>query len=303
MSKERSSKNTSRNAIVRFSAWCRREPLVLFLLLGLALFGAERLLRPSLGSESFAIDVGEGEIVRISSLWEAQMGRAPTPAELDGLVDDHVREEVLYREAIRLGLDRNDTIVRRRLAQKMGFLLEDTLQIEEPSDADLARWYATQSERYREPARTTLAHIYFSRDRRGERSESDARELLAQLLVDSELQTGWRTLGDPFMLRREYADRSRRELSEQFGAGFSVALEALPVGAWGGPIPSVYGHHLVRVSGRSEAMLPELANVRDQVLQGYRDERRREANRNALKALRARYRVTSVLERAAGTQR
>ena len=197
----------------------RHEPLMLFLLLGLAVFLAERMVGGR-GGEDATIVVDARQIDRLHKLWFTQTRRPPTDFELDALVQDHVREEVLYREALRLGLDRDDTIIRRRLAQKMGFLMDDTARIDEPGDDALEAFYEANRQRYLEPRRTTFRHVYVKRDR------ADSGRLAEELLrrLTSEPEVNWRALGDPFMLQREYAERSDAELAELFGGAFTEQL-------------------------------------------------------------------------------
>ena len=285
-----SSKGRSLNDLVGIF---RREPLILFLVLGLALFVAERFVRGSGDPESYQIFVGETELQWLSGLWEAQTRRAPTENELRALIDDHVREEILFREALRLGLDRGDTILRRRLAQKMSFLIEDNVAIDEPDETELESYYQDHLERYLEPERFTFLHVYLSRDQRGDDAYAQAVELLAEVKLDTD---SWRSLGDPFMLRREYAERSRQEITELFGAKFADEISALEADTWQGPIESVYGYHLVKIAARRESTQPPLADVRGRVVEDFKAERRSAANDQAYQRLRERYEIVSEIE-------
>ena len=264
----------------------RRSPLVMFLLLGAGVFAVDRGLDGP-GAKR-VITVTDEQIGAIRERWAAQWGRPPTDRELDGLLDEAVREEVLYREALRRGLDRGDPIIRRRLAQKMTFLLEDRTQAPQAAGDDLETYYATRAEQYREPRRTTFRHVFLSRDRRTD-PQRDAAALLRA--VRSAGGDGWRRLGDPFALLREYADRTDQEIAELFGGGFAAALPALAAGTWQGPVESAHGAHLVQVIGRVEPRLPALTEVRDRVADDLLESRRRERNRAALLALRERYDV------------
>ncbi|MCY4073996.1 MAG: peptidylprolyl isomerase [Acidobacteria bacterium] len=217
------------------------------------------------------------------------MGRAPTAPELDRLLDEAVREEILYREAQRLALDRDDPIVRRRLAQKMTFLLEDRVEAAAPTPGEIRAHYAAHADRYREPRRTTFRHVFLSPARRAD-AERDAERLL-DVLGATAGGGGWRRLGDPFMLLGEYADRTDRELAVLFGEPFAAALGELAVGEWRGPVRSAHGVHVVRVLGRRETTLPGLAAVRERVAADLVEVRAREQNEAAFEALRARYEV------------
>ncbi len=275
--------------------------LAVFLGLGLGVFALERWVRGAGDPESRRIDVGAAEIARLAGLWQTQAQRPPSAAELAGLIDDHVREEILYREALRLGLDRDDTIVRRRLAQKMSFMISDTARIPEPTADELLRFFEEHADRYREPGRTSFVHVYYSREVRGEEAALAAGRDLAALGANGAADEEWRRMGDPFMLQREYAERSERELSELFGGGFARGLAELPTGEWSGPLASAFGVHLVRVLTRSAPGQPDLAQVRSRVLEDYRATRHREANEAAYESLHKRYRVT--VERIEGFER
>ena len=236
-----------------------RDPLLVFLVIGVGVFALDRMAGGVFDPESRSIFVAREQVIRLADLWSAQIGRLPTAAELDSLVEDHVREEVLVREAMRMGLDQDDTIVRRRLAQKMSFLIEDTVVPDDVSDADLAAYFEENADRYGEAQRFTLRHVYVSPDRRGSDEEAlrVAEDVLAQLQAESggaePENTLWRRLGDPFMLRREYGRRTAADLAELFGGAFVESLATLPIGDWAGPVESAYGYHVVRLSLRTEA--------------------------------------------------
>jgi peptidyl-prolyl cis-trans isomerase C len=271
-------------------------PLAVFLLLGLGVFALDRW-RDDGGAAAQTIEVTPEQLAGIQARWSAQWDRPPTEQELAGLVDDAVKEEVLYREALRLGLDRDDTIVRRRLAQKMTFMLEDGAAVLSPTDAEVEAYHAARRERYLEPRRTTFVHVFLSDDRRAD-PVGDAGELLGALeRGDGER---WRQLGDPFMLLREYAERSDQEIGELFGGPFADALADLPPHTWRGPIRSAYGTHLVRVVARTEPRTPPLDEVRAQVVEDLVADRRREQNDMAFEELRARYDVRMPAASAAG---
>ena len=272
----------------------RRSPLAVFLLLGAGVLAVDRWLDGA--GAARVITVTDEQIGAIRERWAAQWGRPPTGRELEGLIDEAVREEVLYREARRRGLDRDDPIIRRRLAQKMTFLLEDRTEAPRAAAGDLETYYAAHAERYREPRRTTFRHVFLSRDRRTA-PERDAAALLREVRAGG--GDGWRQLGDPFALLREYTDRTDQEIAELFGGGFATALPTLAAGTWQGPVESAHGTHLVQVIGRVEPQLPALDEVRARVADDLLESRRRERNQAALLALRERYEVRTP-EPAAG---
>lgn len=263
------------------------SPVLAFLLLGIAVFAGERWLADH-NDERRIVRVTAEQVDALRARWGAQWGRAPTDRELQGLIAEAVREEILYREAVRMSLDRDDAIVRRRLAQKMTFMLEDNSEVPAPTSHAVEEYFSRHAERYREPLRTTFRHVFLSDDRRTDPWE-DAAALLQE--VRNRADGSWRRAGDPFTLLREYADRTGRQIAESFGADFAAALGDLPVGGWHGPINSEHGTHLVRVLERSTPRMPPLDDVRGQVVQDLLTARRREQNREALQALRERYLV------------
>ncbi len=259
-----------------------KDPLALFLLLGVAIFVVDAWIPDP---DDTTIQVGVLDIARLSDQWQAQMGRSPTETELAGLVDAHVREEMLVREALRMGLDANDVIVRRRLAQKLTFLTEDLALLEPATEADLMEFFESNVERYQVPARFTFSHIYFSPDRR-EAARADAEAALPAVNEDN-----WRTIGDPFMLRRTYAHVTVADIRKDFGTAFSQALPELEGDGWVGPVESGYGFHLVRIDRRTASRLPDFGEVRDRVGTDYDTQRRTDANDSYYETLAAQYRV------------
>ena len=270
----------------RLPRWLR-DPLVVFVLLGVGVFALDGWLA---GGESArpVIEITPDEVDGLRARWIAQWGRAPTEAELQTLVDQAVDEEILYREAQRLGLDRDDAIVRRRLAQKLTFILEDAGETGPPSQAEVEEYYAGHAERYRRPGRTTFDHVFLSGDSRTDPA-GDAAALLDRVRAGDD--DGWQRLGDPFMLARTYVDRSDQEIAGLFGRVFADAVAGLPVGGWNGPVDSTYGVHLVRVKGRTPSRAPALAEVRDRVTADLHEDRRRERSRAAYQELRDAYEV------------
>lgn len=263
-----------------------RSPLVVFLVLGAVAFAVERWLDAA--GAGRVVMVTEEQLGAIQERWAAQWGRPPTGRELEGLIDEAVREEILYREAQRRGLDRDDPIIRRRLAQKMTFLLEDSAETPAAAAGDIETYYADHAERYREPRRTTFRHVFVSRERRADAAR-EAAALLRQVRAGA--ADGWRQLGDPFVLLREYADRTDQEIAELFGGGFAMALPSMAAGTWHGPVESAHGLHLVEVVGRAEPRLPALDEVRDRVAEDLLESRRRDRHEAALRTLRERYEI------------
>jgi len=221
----------------------RRNPLLQFATFGALLFFAYGLLHDTRTGDANRIELSAADIERIRELWAMQWKRPPTENELQGLVEAHIREEVLYREALAMGLDEGDTVIRRRLAQRVTFMAEDLASRVEPTPEELQRHFEAQLDRYLLPARVSFSHIYFSVDRRGDEAESDARAALAHPET---------ARGDPFMLQSDFPSRTQQEVRELFGVDFARALFEVEPADWRGPIASSYGLHLVRVHERTE---------------------------------------------------
>ena len=187
-------------------------PLIRFLAIGAVLFGLHTLLRRSTPDEGNRVEVSLADIDRMRGLWQRQWRRPPTEKELEGLINQFIREEILYREAVAMGLDQNDTVIHRRLAQKMELLSNDLAAWAQPTEDEMQQYLEQKPERYGIPARISLSHVYMSRDRRGAAVEDDARHVLHKLRSKSISPGEYRELGDPFMLQYDYPSRSQQDL-------------------------------------------------------------------------------------------
>jgi hypothetical protein len=266
------------------------DPLLHFLLIGAAIFVLfYQIADPETVTEN-RIVISEGDIDRMITLFERKLQRLPTQQELNGLVEADIREQILYREALAMGLDEDDTIVRRRLAQKVEFMFNDLVDITEPTDAELQTFLDEHADKFTESARTSFLHVYLNKDRRGDSTEADALQLL-DALNSSDNTLDPATAGDPFMFGYEFDDQSEQQVARMFGNEFDESLRTLTPGGWQGPVTSGYGLHLVYIKDRTESWLPPLAEIRDSVLYEFLAVRRQQANQAFYKALRERYQV------------
>ena len=262
-----------------------RDPLVFFLLAGAGLF----VIADWFGEDeiSYAIELSPQALQRLSDQWNMQMRRPPSSEELNGLVEQHIKEEIYYREAQRLDLETNDTIVRRRMVQKLTFLTEDIATATAPTETELLQYYETHRETYMRPKRVSFKHRYFSKDRRQDAQADAVRAVKKADLV-----------GDPFMLQREYALRSAREIRDLFGQEFSDKLMTLTKSAnWQGPIKSAYGWHPVLISSIQEEAIESFEQVRERVKVDLQQTARETANQRYYAQLREKYRVIYPDER------
>ena len=268
-----------------------REPLVHFLLIGAAIFAVFSAVEDeaeSVGNDLVVITAGEVE--QLTALWQKRWQRPPTAEELQTLVEEHIREEILYREALALGLDRDDTIIRRHLRRKFEFLAEDLAATRQPEAAELAAYFEINQVRYRTPARVSFTQLYFKSNRRGMSDAAQARLVLTALRSGTQA-TDIEELGDGTLLNHSYRERSEAEIVATFGVDFAEALSRLDIGRWTGPLASDYGLHLVRLDARLAEEIPPLSAIEDQVRNDWAYEQRQGANAALYEALRARYEV------------
>ncbi len=268
-----------------------REPLVHFLILGLALFVVYTAVNrgPARTPQSHQIVLTLDDLRQLQIGFVAQWQRPPTPQEMVGLIENRIREEILYREALAMGLDKDDTIVRRRMAQKMEFLAEDVASAHEPTAEELKAWFAKNTKMFTQPPRVTFRHLYFSPDRRGPHVREDAAKALAKLAGKPAGWPGAAALGDPFMMSDYLADRTPDQIAKDFGPPFAKSLFEQKPGTWTGPIESGYGWHLVFLDSLMPARVPVFEEVEPDVKTAWLAAQKAEAWDKAYRAMRAKY--------------
>ncbi len=269
-----------------------REPLLHFVLIGALLFAVTALRQKQ--SEQAEIRISAGEVAQLAAFWESQAQRKPTAEELRGLIDERIDEEVLAREAVRLGLDRDDVIVRRRLAQKMAFVSDDLAVVAEPAEAELREYFDTHRDAYTTPDLYALRHVYFNPDHHTA-VDADAQRALQRLARGANANE----VGDPFMLPRELADVSRDDILRDFGSSFADAVTGSAPGDWSGPVRSPFGVHLVKLESHTPSSTARFEDVRDRVREAYLAKKQQEANVALRAKLRQQYKV--VVETAEGS--
>ena len=264
-----------------------REPLTHFLVLGILIFAVSHWLESR--SQRYVITIAPGDLTRIENSYVQQYGANPTPAQLRTMVDNTVREEIYLREALALGLDKDDEIVRRRLAQKYQFLQADMATPRQPSQAELRRWFDTHAAQFAEPARRTFDQRYFAIDQRG---EAAARQLAAT--AAGRLGQGQpAAIGDEFPGPKVTARLARDDTERLFGsAEFARAVFAAQPGRWIGPVRSGFGWHVVRVTDSTPARPRGFAEARQDALAAWQEQDRDARNDAAYRALLARYTVS-----------
>jgi peptidyl-prolyl cis-trans isomerase C len=262
-------------------------------LIGAALFGIYSLM-PSgqiTPATSKEIRLTLDQAAQLVQVFRAQWGRDPTPQELRRLVENTVQEEILYREALAMGLDKGAEIVKRRMAQKMRFLAEDVAAAREPTTAELRSWFEKHTALFALPPRLSFRHLYFSPDRRGARAREDAAQALLKLAGQSEDSPLAAALADRFMFQEYYRDRTPEYLGKEFGPQFALAVEKLTPRSWQGPIESGFGWHLVFVDTVIPGRVPAFEEIEPDVKSAWLSEQKSLTWDKAYREMRAKYRV------------
>jgi peptidyl-prolyl cis-trans isomerase C len=270
-----------------------REPLLHFLALGSVLFVVYGYMQRGRGGveSSRQIILSLDEVAQMQTYFVSQWHRQPAPAEFQAMVEDRVRQEVLYREALAMGLDKDDTIVKRRMAQKMEFLAEDVAAAHEPSTAELEAWYVKNRDKFALPGRYTFRHLYFSPDKRAKNAQNDAAKALAKITRQPEDSKLAVSLADRFMFQDYYADRTPEAIAKEFGPQFAAALEKLKPDSWQGPVESGYGWHLVFVDTVIPGRIPAFEEMEVDVKTAWLAEQKQQARQKAYAEMRAKYTV------------
>ncbi len=269
-----------------------RSPLLHFLVIGAVIY----LLYGITDSETTSVSPGTitvttGDIEWLESSWQKRWSRPPTPDERKGLIDQFVRETVMYREALAMGLDQDDVIIRRRLTQKLEFLFQDLADTVGPTDQELREYFEANQDRYRELDVVALTHVFLDPDRRGDQTLADAGALLAELTALDDPTQDAAGLGDQLMLQRYYPQHSEPDIARLFGHEFARSVFELEPGQWCGPVLSGYGMHLVYVHDRLQAPPPSFDAVVEQVRENWRTDQRQSFNDEFVANLLSRYDV------------
>jgi len=269
-----------------------REPLVHFLLLGMGLFLLYGLVNKS-QDDSDTIIIDNYDLNNIIASWEMQWKRLPTDEELKNLIQQNIKQEIFYQEALKMNLDHNDEIIKRRLAQKMQFLSNDLASINEPSDEELQKYYDIHFTDYLTPYTFSFYQIVFSPDNRQD-PQGDAEHMISQIknLPIAEVETKGDALPFPFFFESIDAD----DLDRQLGIDFSTSMEPLETGSWVGPIESGFGYHLIYLTEKTGPQIPELENVKDDLLRDMEYDNQKKLNDLIFEELKKNYSIEFDLD-------
>jgi len=269
-----------------------KEPLFQFFLIGIVLYAVYALFGKIDNSlDENTVIVTEGDLAWMADSWTKRWNRPPTASEFKGLIDHHIEESILYQESLKMGLDKNDVIIRRRLAQKLRFLQEDLTKPPEPADEELDMYFNENIAKYSPEELITMTQIFFDPDNRDEATLRDAENTIKVLQKMDIADIEPAEYGDNFMLQNYYPGLSEIEIAKLFGNDFAQSVMVLKPGQWHGPILSGYGTHLVYISERIEPVQPIFTEVRELVLEDWRIAKQEEINNLFIEGLISRYTI------------
>ena len=268
------------------------EPILHFFVIGAIIYGAFYIVAKEepLPQEQ-TIVLSEQQIEWLAASFEGSWKRRPTQAELDGLIEYTVRETALYREALKMGLDRDDTVIRQRLAQKIRFLSQDLQRIPEPTDAQLQAYLDDHQDRYALEAEIAFAHVFFNPDKRKDQLIPDAEGTLKILLEQSVAPGSSAEFGDGMLLPGAFSGARKAEVARNFGIEFADQVFALQPGGWQGPVSSAYGLHLVYVSDLQQPALPGIEDLRDRLSRDWAQSQSEELSEAFVDRIVSQYRI------------
>ena len=262
--------------MIRIITRLLKEPILQFFILGAGIFIIFGYLGETQDYNSKKIIVSPGQIERLTEGWKKTWMRPPTVNELKGLIKDHINEEIYYREALSMGLDQDDIIIRRRLRQKMEFLYQDLNAPMNPTNSELQNYLDENTEKFRTDPQITFRHIYFNSDQRGNNTRQDAQKLLDKLKGNDSFAIN--NSGDTFALPLTYDSVSKTQVANLFGKDFAENLIGLEPNIWQGPVSSSYGLHLVLIKEWKQSEIPKLNQIRDEVEKDYLEKQQQKIN-------------------------
>ncbi len=268
-----------------------KEPLFLFLVTGTMLYFTYTSFNNYLNRDENIVIVTSGEISLLEQTWQSRWNRPPTPEEKQGLIDGYIKEMVLYKTAVEMGLDKDDPVTRRILVQKLEFLGADLIRPPQPSEQELIAFFEKNEEQYIPPEMITMTHIFFDPDKREDETLSDADKALQELASKAEFDGDLSAYGDAFMLQSYYPNRSELDIRKLFGGGFTESVFQLEAGKWHGPVLSGYGTHLVYIHDHQKNELPAFDKVREKVKEDWMADMQKKLNDKYIDGLMARYEI------------
>jgi hypothetical protein len=271
-----------------------REPLLHFLVIGAGIFFLFNHLNLS-NVEKAAFDnrkiiITQADLDSLATSWLKAKGRPASEEERERQLKYHIREQVLYREAMIMGLDKNDVIVRRRLAKKMNYLFDDLTVVSEPNEQELEKFISEHASLFTRLAEVSFSQVFLEPAEHGRDINKDAEKLLGEL---QQKPTSFDAinLGDRSLLPYDFTGERKNEIAGMFGGHFAKLIFTSDIGSWQGPMISGYGVHLVNIHSRTTDVLPPLAEIHKQVLKEWISIKRREANEVFYQSMAERYEI------------
>jgi len=263
-----------------------------FMFIGAVIYALYGLFaEPVVEETDKTIVVTAGEIEWMQASWQKRWNRPPTAQEFDGLIQQYIKETVLYREALTMGLNKHDQVIRRRLAQKLEFLAKDLVALTPPTEDELLAYFDEHQARYQAPTLYTFTQVFFDPDKRGDATLEDAEAVKATLIAQGDAIDDAGALGDGLMLQNYYPQKDRAEIQKNLGSGFTDTLITLAPGQWHGPVLSGFGVHLVYVNNITVPPPPVFAEVRERVIADWSLDRGEELNDKFYANLREQYSI------------
>ncbi len=272
-----------------------KEPLLHFLLIGFIIFFSAYYVTKQRDAHTIVID--NAVMAKLAMAWQTQFAKQPTERELQIAADEYVKQEVLAREAVQLGLNQDDEIIKRRLQQKMEFILKNNIVVPEPCEATLKSYFEKNSAKFTDPPKVSFTHIYFSADKVGnDEAQKKATTVLQTLTGQPSLQRA-PELGDRFMLLYDYNNIDKKEAASLFGSSaFTDSLFTVKEDTWAGPFQSGYGWHLLYVNKRQGNIVPPFNDIKARVIDAYKNDKLKEMNNEAMEKLVEKYTVKLKLD-------
>jgi hypothetical protein len=269
----------------------KKPSLVRVLLLGLLLAGVFWVVKGPSGNDGNLpkILISEVDVAHQAAMWERVRSRPPTREELKQALDGYVRNEMLYREALARGMDREDPRVRMALIQKMRMLAAGRADASGGTEEDLAAFFALRKEQYKLPARLSVTHVLFKNN---DEAQARAEKLLSEFLKKEPSEAALREAGDTSMLGSVHQSVTATDLEKRFGTDFTAEVVSLTEGEWSGPVRSGFGLHVVKVYDRVPGRIPELAEVRDKVANDLRYEARKASQEQGFQEIAGKYQIS-----------
>ncbi len=264
-----------------------KEPFFHFIGIGIVLFLLYGLVNKQTDSKN-TILINDFDINKILVGWEMQWKRPPTEKELQNLIAQNIKQEIFYQEALKMNLDHNDEIIKRRLAQKMQFLSDDIASIKEPTEKELQKYYQEHADKYLTSPSYSLYQIAFTPDKRSDNYKDAAATLKQFPEATFDEMKNW---GDKLPFSYNFTDITSNELALQLGSKFSNGLVDQEINKWIGPIPSGFGYHLVYITKKTDPKLPEFNMRKNDVIRDFEYDKQQEINELIYKELKKKYNI------------